>query len=261
MPKNNKSVGRKKWIAGGIIGFASVTLIATGFATWVIGNQITEDKDNVTVAVDTAKNDSVTLDIAVDSNDNSLFLGGKDTSGADSGISSSVVKYDKESGEEKAEDLSVKYTYTITAGADYWNSLNDGGINITFSVHEDSAIKLDVNLEAEKANATGLHSGALTYLNLPETVNVKQSDFGEPQDDGTYKVTKSATLSFSWGSYFGGKNPITYYNELFQTGGDSGLDANDAADLQAVIDELNTMSTALNSKTLTLKAEMSKVGA
>lgn len=268
MPKNNKSVGRKKWIAGGIIGFASVTLIATGFATWVIGSQDLDDTGDVTVAVDTAQNNSVTLEINIDPTDNSLFLGGKDTSGADSGITNPVVSYQKGSDEEeeKAEDLSIKFTYKITAGADYYNSLADTGVKIEFSVAKDSPVKLDVTLD-DDTNATEKHEGSLTYLDVPSSITISKDDFGEAQSDGTYvyEVTMAEELEFSWGSYFNHMNPITYYNTLFQTGGDSGLDANDAADLQAVIDELNAMNAAITgdseSATLKLTAKMDKLPA
>lgn len=232
MSKNNKSVSRKKWIAGGIIGFASVTLIATGFATWIIGNQIRTDEDDVTVAVDTARNDSVTL--AVNLTEKELFLGGKDTSGADSSITSSVVTLGDDASSRK-EDLTVTATITVTAGADYVNSLLDSGVTVTFAFDETSTDK--VTTSNDKMNIR--EDGSFTYLEAPAAVTIAKDDF-EVQSDGTYLATLSGqTLTFTWGSYFDALNPMTYYNGLFQKGT---LSAANAAHLQGVIDELNQMN-------------------
>lgn len=235
MPKNNKSVGRKKWIAGGIIGFASVTLIATGFATWIIGNQIRNDKDDVTVAVDTARNDSVTL--AVNLTEKALFLGGKDTSGADSSITSSVVTLGEDAS-SRNEDLTVTATITVTAGADYVNSLLDSGVTVTFAFDETSTGK--VTTSDDTLNIRDEES--FTYLEAPAAVPIAKDAF-EEQSDGTYLATLSGqTLTFTWGSYFDALNPMTYYNGLFQKGT---LSAANAAHLQGVIDELNRMNEAI----------------
>lgn len=236
MPKNNKSVGRKKWIAGGIIGFASVTLIATGFATWIIGNQIQNDKDDVTVAVDTARNDSVTL--AVNLTEKALFLGGKDTSGADSSITSSVVTLGEDAS-SRNEDLTVTATITVTAGADYVNSLLDSGVTVTFDFDKTSTDK--VTTSDDKLDIR--EDGSFTYLEAPAAVTIAKDDFEVQQSDGTYLATLSdQTLTFTWGSYFKSLNPMTYYNGLFQDG--TLLSAN-AAHLQGVIDELNKMNEAI----------------
>lgn len=232
MSKNNKSVSRKKWIAGGIIGFASVTLIATGFATWIIGNQITTDNDDVTVAVDTARNDSVTL--AVNLTDHGLFLGGRDTSGADSSITSSVVTLGDDASSSD-EDLTVTATITVTAGADYVSKLVKSGVTVTFAFDETSTGK--VTTSDDKLNIR--EGESFTYLKAPAAVTIAKDDF-EVQSDGTYLATLSdQTLTFTWGSYFDALNPMTYYNGKFQ---DGTLSAAKAAHLQGVIDELNQMN-------------------
>ena len=235
MSKNNKSVSRKKWIAGGIIGFASVTLIATGFATWIIGNQITTDNDDVTVAVDTARNDSVTL--AVNLTDQGLFLGGRDTSGADSSITSSVVTLGDDAS-SRNEDLSVTATITVTAGADYVNNLVESGVTVTFDFDATSTGK--VTTSDDKLNIRDEES--FTYLKAPAAVPIAKDDF-QRQSNGTYLATLSnQELTFTWGSYFKALNPMTYYNGLFQ---DGTLSSANAAHLQGVIDELNKMNEAI----------------
>ncbi len=55
MRKELKSKSRRKWLLGGSLAFASVALLTTGFATWVIGTQKTSGDGKVNIGVDTAK--------------------------------------------------------------------------------------------------------------------------------------------------------------------------------------------------------------
>ena len=68
MRKEINSKSKRKWVAGGLAAFASVALLTTGFATWVvINNNVTDSKD-IGVTVDTASNESVdfTMTLAAD---------------------------------------------------------------------------------------------------------------------------------------------------------------------------------------------------
>ena len=53
MKKEINSKSRRKWIMGGLAAFASVALLTTGFAVWVVGSQKMSDKGDVSVTVDT----------------------------------------------------------------------------------------------------------------------------------------------------------------------------------------------------------------
>ena len=57
MRKELNSKSKRKWIAGGIAAFASVALLTTGLATYIVGVSNTSvSLDGVKVNVDTAKN-------------------------------------------------------------------------------------------------------------------------------------------------------------------------------------------------------------
>lgn len=70
MRKELKSKSRRKWLLGGSLAFASVALLTTGFATWVIGTRQTSGDGQVHIGVDTAEDNSVELTFNLDENDN-----------------------------------------------------------------------------------------------------------------------------------------------------------------------------------------------
>ena len=61
MKKEINSKSRRKWIRGGLAGFASVALLTTGFAVWVVGVQKDKANGDVKVNVDTAQNANITF--------------------------------------------------------------------------------------------------------------------------------------------------------------------------------------------------------
>lgn len=74
MRKELKSKSRRKWLIGGSLAFASVALLTTGFATWVIGTQKTSGDDKVHIGVDTVEDKSVELTFNLDENDNGIVV-------------------------------------------------------------------------------------------------------------------------------------------------------------------------------------------
>ena len=73
MRKELNSKSKRKWIAGGIAAFASVALLTTGLATYIVGVSNTSvSLDGVKVNVDTAKN--ATLELAAALQENSTIV-------------------------------------------------------------------------------------------------------------------------------------------------------------------------------------------
>lgn len=72
MRKSLLLISKRKWIIGGCLFFGGASLLTTGFATWIIGTQILSDKDQLSVTVDTAKNESISISATL--SDNNLFL-------------------------------------------------------------------------------------------------------------------------------------------------------------------------------------------
>ena len=72
MKKEINSKSKRKWVAGGLAAFASIALLTTGFATWVVGTQEKEENVQVGVTVDTAQNQTLTFDFSLSDSDNPL---------------------------------------------------------------------------------------------------------------------------------------------------------------------------------------------
>lgn len=240
MRKELKSKSRRKWLLGGSLAFASVALLTTGFATWVIGTSKPSGDGQVHIGVDTAQDNSVELTFSLDENDNGIFV----TEDAD------TVDWNI-----KIKDLN------IVVGEDFYNSLNGKtNLKIAFELQKDVAAKDDKNLVTD--DFVGVRGGqaesSWNYIKLATT-----NEFFEvtlptsyPNEDGKigkiYDINDTPnnpdkTFSFTWGSYFGDKAPSEFYEERrgSQNSGEYYKNARQ---------ELQTMKTALEAGTLTLTA-------
>lgn len=240
MRKELKSKSRRKWLIGGSLAFASVALLTTGFATWVIGKSKPSGDGQVNIGVDTAQDNSVELTFSLDENDNGIFV----TEDAD------TVDWNI-----KIKDLN------IVVGEDFYNSLKGKtNLKIAFELQKDVAAKNDKNLVTD--DLVGVRGGqaesSWNYIKLATT-----NEFFEvtlptsyPNEDGKigkiYDINDTPnnpdkTFSFTWGSYFGDKAPSEFYEERrgSQNSGEYYKNARQ---------ELQTMKTALEAGTLTLTA-------
>lgn len=240
MRKELKSKSRRKWLLGGSLAFASVALLTTGFATWVIGTQKPSGDGQVHIGVDTAQDNSVELTFSLDENDNGIFV----TEDAD------TVDWNI-----KIKDLN------IVVGEDFYNSLNGKkNLKIAFELQKDVAAKDDKNLVTK--DLVGVRGGqaesSWNYIKLATT-----NEFFEvtlptsyPNEDGKigkiYDINDTPnnsdkTFSFTWGSYFDDKAPSKFYEERrgSQNSGEYYKNARQ---------ELQTMKTALEAGNLTLTA-------
>lgn len=240
MRKELKSKSRRKWLLGVSLAFASVALLTTGFATWVIGTSKPSGDGQVHIGVDTAQDNSVELTFSLDENDNGIFV----TEDAD------TVDWNI-----KIKDLN------IVVGEDFYNSLKGKtNLKIAFELQKDVAAKDDKNLVTD--DMVGVRGGqaesSWNYIKLATT-----NEFFEvtlptsyPNEDGKigkiYDINDTPnnpdkTFSFTWGSYFGDKAPSEFYEERrgSQNSGEYYKNARQ---------ELQTMKTALEAGTLTLTA-------
>lgn len=240
MRKELKSKSRRKWLLGGSLAFASVALLTTGFATWVIGTSKPSGDGQVHIGVDTAQDNSVELTFSLDENDNGIFV----TEDAD------TVDWNI-----KIKDLN------IVVGEDFYNSLKGKtNLKIAFELQKDVAD--DKNSVTKDKDLVGVRGGqaesSWNYIKLATT-----NEFFEvtlptsyPNEDGKigkiYDINDTPnnpdkTFSFTWGSYFGDKAPSEFYEDRrgSQNSGEYYKNARQ---------ELQTMKTALEAGTLTLTA-------
>lgn len=232
MRKELKSKSRRKWLIGGSLAFASVALLTTGFATWVIGTSKPSGDGEVHIGVDTAQDNSVELTFSLDENDNKIFV----TEDAD------TVDWNI-----KIKDLKV------VVGEDFYNSLNGKkDLKIAFELQKDGAN----SVTADTVGVRGETGSPWNYIKVKrESESFKVSlPSTYPTDGKIYDINDTPnnpdkTFSFTWGSYFGEKAPSVFYKENESTG-----DQNLHDYYRNAVQELQAMKTALEAGTLTLTA-------
>ena len=175
---------RKKGIILLSSAFACIALVATGFAAFVI-SYTTAGEANGNIQVDTVENNAFILNV-VDGYESpeSIVYGPKDYAGENPWM----VYTD----DGKMENLSTEIKVTCTNA----DNLANSPLQITVTGND----------AYTNANAAG-YVGALPTIGNGIDVVLDGID---GNGVGTYTIT----ITFSWGSTFGGVNPIDYYNPL-----------------------------------------------
>ena len=252
MRKELKSKSRRKWLIGGSLAFASVALLTTGFATWVIGTQQTSGDGKVNIGVDTVEDKSVELTFSLDANDNGITVAedAEKSSNNNLPIEKSVTP-----------DWSIKIKdLNVVVGETLYNSLKakqdkdkqDLNLKIVFELQKDVAE--DKNLVAE--DMVGVRGGqtgsSWNYIKLAKSEFDVTLPASYPADGMIYDINDTPnipnkTFSFDWGSYFGEKAPSVFYKEKEPEEGLRGY-------YQNALKELKAMNKALDKGTLNLTA-------
>ena len=237
MKKNFK---RKNYVLIGAIGIAAVALTSVGFATWITGMQKTEAPADITnIVVDTAENDTLYLDVALE--DATISL-------KQQTVNNGTGKLSAKDNAEGA-DLTIKFSkFSVYASSKY----NPNSIRVTMEVSFDTGAGLQyVNEGIAKTGSSD------TYIKLPEaltgeTIALTGSDSNI--DGYTVKSLATKEMNFWWGSLFGGTDPIAHYNGLIG----SKTSPEDVLPIMSLATStLNEMNQKLNDKTikLTFKVE------
>ena len=235
MRKEMNSKSKRKWVAGGLAAFASVALLTTGFATWIVGtNKLSSEHDGLTVNVDTAKNASIELIATL--SDSSLKFAETATFGSDK-----FVRSDTSDGDLKITFSELRIVYGTESG--FNPSLDSCKLQFTL---------VEINGEAAATNNTVVYSssddifsrdGSKTYIEAPEAVNLKNESVGSASNGTggakTYEFIQK-DFYFRWGSAFENKSPCTYYNEKFDAASGPAKNAENAA---VVYNELAALKT------------------
>lgn len=261
MKKSIKKSSRRKWVVGGVAFFGSIALLTTGFATWVVGVQQDSDNGEVTVNVDTVKNNSVLFDITVDPNDNSITLAEESTIEAGKNTIVSTEEGDLEA------DFTISLSkINIEIGKEALSNYN----KIVFEIAAQSGNY--ANNEVSN-NDTGLRKGSSSwdYLALAKTEFAFKNGVDNSALDGwtrepsgnidsasTIKYTNSSpvTIEFQWGDYFGGNDtsPATFYNNHYAELAEKGL----SVSVANINSEMSAMQSAFSGHALLLTAKLSK---
>lgn len=254
MRKKLKSKSRRKWLLGGSLAFASVALLTTGFATWVIGTQQTSGDGQVHIGVDTAEDNSVELTFNLDENDNRIFVA------EDAGSSNSNLTIERDEADTVHKpDWNIKIKdLNIVVGETFYNSIKDKqDLKIVFELQKDVAAAKDKNLVAkDTGDKVGVRTGSSwndnwNYIKLAKSEFKVTLPLSYPAGGKIYDISdENKTFSFTWGSYFDGKAPSDFYKEKEGSKGSQTL----REYYQKALQELQAMKTALNDGELKLTA-------
>ena len=247
MRKEMNSKSKRKWVAGGLAAFASVALLTTGFATWVVGTQNKSvDINGTIVNIDTAKNESIELSMPIDSP--TLYFA--ETKKPDVG---GFVQLEGAA----TGDLTLDFTHIkVTYGSD--SGFTPANYKLHFSIV--SIVKSEISVENKMTLAGevfGRTAGDYTYFEVPDDIPLTDGESGKgsiTSVSGTANVYTftSPSVSFKWGTAFGGESPATFYNNYFN----SNTDEKTVANAEIVRNELTAMHDALDGATINLKAEL-----
>ena len=246
MRKELKSKSRRKWLLGGSLAFASVALLTTGFATWVIGTQKTSGDGQLHIGVDTAEDNSVELTFSLDT-DNRIFVA---EAAGETNPNLKIERGEGETGTEPDWNIKIK-DLNIVVGETFYNSIKDKqDLKIVFELQK--GVTEDKNsVTNDQVGVRGGQTGSSwNYIKLAKSAFDVNLPKVYPAGGEIYDINDTPdnkTFSFTWGSYFDGKDPSEFYKLHEPKEGLRGY-------YQNALKELQAMKTALNGGELTLTA-------
>lgn len=256
MRKELKSKSRRKWLIGGSLAFASVALLTTGFATWVIGTQQTSGDGKVNIGVDTAKDNSVELTFSLDDTDSKIFVS---EAVGDTNPNLKIERGESEADTEPDWTIKIK-DLNVVVGQTFYESLaGKQDLKIVFELQKDVTAAEDKNLVAkDTGDKVGVRTGSSwndnwNYIKLAKSEFKVTLPGTYPADGKIYDINDTPdnkTFSFTWGSYFNGDAPSKFYQDNEKNIGSQSL----REYYQKALKELQAMKTALTAGTLKLTA-------
>lgn len=256
MKKQTNLTTRRKWVVTGIMAFAGVALLTTGFATYIVGVNNNTDDATATISVDTVKNTSVDLSVSLEKDNSINLTENVELTENDSNLVKTEGLFD-------ATALQVTADITLKFGSEFFDK---GTQNLTlkfslkydddtYSVNTPNLTQDEDNLlgdsritEKSAMSSTGLEANdSWEYIVAPAEIDLTNQT---STTDGALTVItlQDKVLDFSWGSFFNGMSPANYYNSMTYE------DETNAAN--KITQELNALHTALDGKSLTLTAEV-----
>ena len=259
MRKELKSKSRRKWLLGGSLAFASVALLTTGFATWVISVSAKTKNTDTNVNVDTVRYESIVLTYTLDENDKSIYLG------ENVAVSDGNLHYDIN--KDKVADFQITLKdVKVTWGKDFSQEVKSLDFSLPETYKSDKLPQTDVtslNLvskDKDKIGRSDWTEGNKTYVDLAENQNRAFPGNDSVKLDGNAYVWNigDITLNFRWGSFFNNAATLTaFYNEKISAETDVNKQSEIAVKAGQEIDEMHQ---SLNEKTIRVLAEV-KTGA
>lgn len=226
MRKELKSKSRRKWLLGGSLAFASVALLTTGFATWVIGVHQPSGDGQADIDVDTVEDESVELTFSLA--EDKIFV----AEGVGNSNPNLTIK--RKTGTDREPDWNIEIEkLNIVVGKTLFDSLKakkvDGQVldlKIVFELQKDVAN--DKNSVTKDKDLVGVRGGltesgeqtesSWNYIKLVKNEFTFTLPDSYPAGGKIYDINDTLnnpdkTFSFDWGSYFGETDPSQFYQK------------------------------------------------
>ena len=213
MATRTKKSGQRKAFAVGIAAFASVCLIATGFAAWVISAQAKKN-ENGNIAIGTVNSANIEIKVSQDTDDDGQLNGVGFSFNPKESDKSGRVRNDG----KNFEDLG--FTLSGTVGPQRFVTSFKVRLDIvtekTVEGAEEGA-KKEWEVDT-KANNRFIAAEKANYITLPDCfgqdVDLRTAGGYTPNSGTDDKAVAqfSKEIKFGWGTILGGENPGEYYD-------------------------------------------------
>ena len=214
MATRTKKSGQRKALVAGLAAFASVCLIATGFAAWVISAKA-EKKENGNINIGVVSNADVKIKVEQDEDDDGILNGVGFSFNPEENDTTGRVRYDGTNKESLKVPVSgtvgpQRFVTSFTIKLDVVKEVKTGD-------GEDAKTEIKVDEEAnnrfKKAAADGFITLPQCFANPVELYNnTKAFEKTTPEkDDSLAKFNYE--IAFGWGSKFGTINPGRYFDD------------------------------------------------
>lgn len=207
MAKLTKKGFKRRKIIIGVSTLAAIGLVSTGFASWVVSQNASEETSgNVSIATITNQTVSFSKPTFTNSLDTIKFDAAKDDK-------TGYFMWDG----TNSDNLSVSFSTTIT------NASNLAGVKVSMYAYTLDSSKEVKNTSIEAAATANYIVLPTCYSTAGDTINTSSSSNFTTTDNGS-SYTFNYTASFAWGSAFGSLNPSVYLDNQI-TAGQLTLDA------------------------------------
>ena len=212
MATRTKKSGQRKAFAVGIAAFASVCLIATGFAAWVISAKA-EKTETGNVNIGKVSSADVKITVAQEDGTTGVLTAENGFSfNPDATDDSGRVRFDGTNAEKRKLHLNG------TVGPQRF--VTSFKIRLDIAKQEKNGDKTEWVAD-EDANKRFKAAETATYIVLPDCFGTDVELYGtqyyvedtSPNKGNDAKATFNYDIAFSWGDKFGGQNPGLYYDE------------------------------------------------
>ena len=210
MATRTKKSGQRKAFAVGIAAFASVCLIATGFAAWVISAKA-EKKETGNVNIGKVSSADVKITVAQEDGTTGVLTAENGFSfNPDATDDSGRVRFDGTNAEKRKLHLNG------TVGPQRF--VTSFKIRLDITTGKDEKGNPVKNAEA---NQRFKDAATAKYIVLPPCFDTDVELYGtqyyvedtSPNKGNDATATFAYDIAFSWGDKFGGQNPGRYYDE------------------------------------------------